>query len=993
MAHQSRVGDGGGWRRLLVALLLVTFTHTGAFAQGVQTGTLRGLVRDQQSLPVPGVTVTVTSPNLQGSRSAVTDEAGAYVLPQLPAGDYQVMYQLSGFAGVTERARIALGLPVDLNVTMRAGNIAEEVRVVAETPAPIATPTVGLNVKQDEVEALATSRTIIGISQLSPAVSDHSPQGGGAQVVINGAFAFDNVFMVNGVDINDNLFAQPQNLFIEDAIQETQVLTSGISAEYGRFSGGVINAITKSGGNTFSGSWRVNFRNPSWTDETPFQKSRKTENPDINQRTHEATFGGPIVRDRLWFFTAGRYQATDTPLTLQESGVDVLQNDTNKRGELKLTGRLADSHTLQGSFLNNPRTVTNGSGVQSLVVDPNSESTPNYPNWYYYTTYRGVARKTLIEAQYSQRKFSRSGDGGSSTALVDSPFVSLECPCIYNAPYFDANDPSQRNNRQFTANATTFWSRGGRHDTKAGYEMYRSQTVGGNSQSPSSYVYNADFQRDAAGAPALDAQGRFIPVFVPGETYLEFYPATVGATMNIDTHSAFVQDHWAMGARWSADLGLRFEKAQATSTGDITSVSTNPRVVPRLGIGYDVSADGSRVIHATYGQYSGRYQENQVGPNSPVGNPAYLRTFYQGPAGSGRSFAPGFVVGNYPITPANVGAIEVPLANIFVDDNLKTALTHEATLSYGTTFGARRGYAEATWVFRRMTNMIEDTINRDNGTTHVVFSGVDAGDASNLVYRNTDIAKRRYQALEFQSRYQLSSRWNVNGHYTLQLQNHGNYEGEGTNTPGSVSIIEDYPEAFTAERNYPDGRLQGFQRHRMRVWSIYDWGMGRFGRASVSGMWRVESGGAYSLAALNVPLSAKQLSLIEAAGYPDNPGVQTLYFGDRGNETFAGFGLFDTSVNYDVPVFRSLRPWIKVDIFNLLNNDKLIAWNTTVRPDPNSPLDAMGLPTGYIKGSSFGAATGNTQSNVNVQGIPSYPQWSGGQQGGRTLRVSTGIRF
>src|SRR5215212_4992567 len=146
MAYQSLVGDGCGWRRVPVALLLVTLTTAGAFAQGVQTGTLRGLVRDQQSLPVPGVTVSVTSPNLQGSRSAVTDETGAYVLPQLPAGDYQVTYQLSGFAGVTERARIALGLPVDLNVTMRAGNVAEEVRVVAETPAPIATPTVGLNI-------------------------------------------------------------------------------------------------------------------------------------------------------------------------------------------------------------------------------------------------------------------------------------------------------------------------------------------------------------------------------------------------------------------------------------------------------------------------------------------------------------------------------------------------------------------------------------------------------------------------------------------------------------------------------------------------------------------------------------------------------------------------------------------------------------------------------------------------------------------------------
>ena len=80
--------------------------------------------------------------------------------------------------------------------------------------------------------------------------------------------------MINGVDVNDNLFAQPQNLFIEDAIEETQVLTSGISAEYGRFTGGVVNAITKSGGNMFSGSGRVNFLNPAWTTR---RRSRVTQ--------------------------------------------------------------------------------------------------------------------------------------------------------------------------------------------------------------------------------------------------------------------------------------------------------------------------------------------------------------------------------------------------------------------------------------------------------------------------------------------------------------------------------------------------------------------------------------------------------------------------------------------------------------------------------------------------------------------------------------------
>src|SRR6185436_15438611 len=179
------------------------------------------------------------------------------------------------------------------------------VQVVAESPAPIATPVVGINIKHEEIEALATPRTLQGIATLSPGVNEMSPNGG--QLIINGGFAFDNIFMINGVDVNDNLFATPNNLFIEDAIEETQVLTSGISAEYGRFTGGVINAITKSGGNRFSGTGRINFFNPTWTTETPFEESRGTKHVDAVNRKYETTFGGPISRDRLWFFLAGRH--------------------------------------------------------------------------------------------------------------------------------------------------------------------------------------------------------------------------------------------------------------------------------------------------------------------------------------------------------------------------------------------------------------------------------------------------------------------------------------------------------------------------------------------------------------------------------------------------------------------------------------------------------------------------------------------------------------
>src|SRR6185295_20019340 len=140
----------------VLAAWMVCGLATTAFAQGVQTGTIRGVVKDQQGLATPGVTVTVTSPALQGPRSVVTDTQGLYSIPALPAGTYTVRFELSGFTAIERKTDVALGLTVDQSVTMRPAGVAETVNVVAETPAPIATPVVGANYKHEEIEALAT---------------------------------------------------------------------------------------------------------------------------------------------------------------------------------------------------------------------------------------------------------------------------------------------------------------------------------------------------------------------------------------------------------------------------------------------------------------------------------------------------------------------------------------------------------------------------------------------------------------------------------------------------------------------------------------------------------------------------------------------------------------------------------------------------------------------------------------------------------------------
>jgi hypothetical protein len=151
-------------------------------------------------------------------------------------------------------------------------------------------------------------------------------------------------------------------------------------------------------------------------------------------------------------------------------------------------------------------------------------------------------------------------------------------------------------------------------------------------------------------------------------------------------------------------------------------------------------------------------------------------------------------------------------------------------------------------------------------------------------------------------------------------------------------------------------------------------------------MWRYNSALTYSLAANSVPLSAAQRA--QNPGYARLPGSgangsQTLFFGERGSEEFAGYGLVDLGVTYQVPVWRTLRPWLKVEVLNALNNDTLIGWDTTVAVDPASALDSNGLPTGFIRGPRFGTATSTAH----------FPRPRPGMTGGRTYLGAFGVRF
>lgn len=971
--------------RAAAALLLpFALAVAPAAAQGLQTGEITGTVMTSDGLTLPGATVTARSSALQGERTVTTDQNGTYVLRALPPGVYDVTFEMSGMATRTERVTVELGRQSTLSPTMRLAGVTEAVTVTAESPtATLTSPTIGANYDSQEINTLPTGRTPALIAELAPGLTNNTPNSG--QVTIAGGFAYDNVFMINGVDVNDNVFGTANNVFIEDAIEETSVLTSGISAEYGRFTGGVINMITKSGGNDFTGSLRANFTNDAWTERTPREVEAGTERQDKLNQNYEATFGGPIIQDRAWFFSAGRFQESDNQTNLRETNLPFTTTTQNTRFELKGTGSIAPNHTLMANYIRNSTETTRV--PFSFTIDPNIAENPSFPNDLAVVNYNGVlSDRMLVNFQVSQKEFGFRGSGGTDTNILNSPFLTRGVTGIpstlhYNGNYFDATDPEDRNNRQFAGSLSYFASTPGwgSHDLKGGFEHFTSNRTGGNSQSATNYVFQSDYVTDADGNPVFDANGRLMPIFTPGVSRVQSWMATRGANLDVRTLSFFVQDNWSVSRNFTVNAGVRYENVRSEATGGIIGVDTDT-IVPRLAATYDITGDGRTVLQASYAHYAGKYNESQIGANSPVGNPALVIYAYTGPAGQGRDFGPGFNPDNY----TRVLAGEFPTANIFMEEGLSSPVTREFTVSVGRQLW-NRGLAKLTYTNRSYSNLIEDFINdpTPSGRTEVVFEGTNFGTFDNVVYGNSDVPERDYQALLLQANFRPWNRLSFEGHWTVQLRNHGNFEGEGTNTPGISSSVGDYPEILVPERNFPTGRLNDFQRHKVRVWAIWNQGLGRFGSLDIAPILRFNSGTAYSLAANGVDLSENQVA--RDPGYAQLPGggSQTLFFGERGSETFPSYTLMDLALNYSVPVFRTLSPWVKLEVLNVTDNNKVIQFNTTVSPDPDSPLDEHGLPTGFIRGPNFGQPTANTH----------YPVWRPGFTGGRTFLLSAGVRF
>ena len=970
--------------QLLYAVLALVLLSQTAYGQGLQTGTVTGIVSSQDDAPLPGVTVIASSPALQEAREAVSDVNGVYYLRALPPGTYTVQFTLAGFqSAVRHDVAVALGGTVDIHAMLPIATQTEIVTVTADAPSVLATTTTGRSFTKAAIDALPVGRRPTDVAELAPGLTANTFNAG--QLAIGGGFGYDNLFMVNGVDTNDNIFGTQNNLFIEDAVQEVSVLTGGAPASYGRFSGGVVNVITRSGGNTFSGSFRQNLSNPAWIRETPRQVQNNLTNPDLLGRTHEGTFGGPVALDRLWFFTAGRYEQINLANTFAQTAAAYTRTDTNRRGEVKLTGTPGAGQMVQASYIVNHTRQANASGLPAAaLVDASTLVTRTLPNDLFAASYNGVlAGRYFATAQFSRKTQGFRNNGGTSAAIADSPFRTLGATAgvpaslFYHAPYLDATDPENRDNHQIAASVSYLLStRGsGSHDLKGGVETFVNRAKGGNSQSSTGYVFVTDYLVQG-GRPVLSTQGRPVPVFTPGVSQAWNFIASRGATLDLRTTSLYLQDRWVVTRKLTMDVGLRGEIVRGNATGDITTVDTTS-LLPRFAMAFDARGNGRTIVQATYGIYGGRYGQTQFATNTNVGRPSETDYVYTGPAGQGADFAPGFDVANY----SRVVFANFPTANVRIADDLSAPRVSEATAAVGQSLGDR-GHVKGTYVWRQTTNFVEDFADLSTGVTNVP----NVGDVTNRLLRNSSDPSRSYSALIFEGSFLSADRFTLGGDYTVQLRNRGSFAGEAASQPGIPSVYGNFPEIFAPalDRLMPEGRLDNYQQHKLRVYGVVMQSLGRFGSLDVAPLWRVNSGTVYSLTA-SIPVPQAQLA--RNPGYPANdinPFVrETVYFGERGAGQFKGYGVVDLAATYRIPVWRTVAPWAKVEIYNALNNQKQIAWDRTVTVNPAGGVDANGIPVAYIQGPRFGQVTADNQ----------YPQPFLGQNGGRAFRMAFGLRF
>jgi hypothetical protein len=914
--------------KLFVAVSCLMFTVVSAGAQ-VPTGTISGRVVSADHAPLPGVTVTATSPNLQGDRTAVTSENGDFIIPLLPPGDYTLVFELSGFQSLKKPVGLAGTQAVTLNETMVIGGVVETVNVVGSAAPFIETATVAAKFRQDLLTTLPSNRTLDAAVLMGPAVHATGPNGGYS---IAGAMSFESVFAVNGVVITENLRGQPLTLYIEDALQETTVATSGVSAEFGRFSGGLVNAITKSGSDTFSGSYRHSFNNDNWRATSPFNEAKL----DRVVPTYEYTFGGPIARRQLWFFNAGRFQEQQLSFNTVATSIPYVRTNDEKRYEIKGTYSPLTGHTGRIAYSKINQQVSNF--WAGNILDTRSLYNQGQPQDLLSVHYTGVLTSNFsVEGQWAQRTFTFVGAGAPTRDLIEGTLLIDRARGGTNFRYWSptfcavCDNDEERNNTELVAKGSYFLStRGtGSHHMVFGVDSYNDHRSANNHQSGSDYRI--------LGTSTIVRGTDIVPVFLPTSTIIQWNPISQRSQgTDLRTHSVFFNDQWQYGGRFTFNLGVRWDRNQGEDAIG-GKISDSSMWSPRLAVVFDPTGDGIWSASGSFARYVTSLNTS-IADVSPGGNSSTFQWPYLGPAVNPDPNAPLMTTPQAIATVfawfnANGGtsrpfsAVDIPGVSSRIGDTLDSPNANEWAVGLSRQIGTR-GSVRADFIYRDYNDFYA---GRVDSTTGRVTDPL-AGTFDLALLENTDIVDRNYKGVTFQATYRFGPRVDVGGTYTLSKAS-GNFDGEDLNSGPKATDLLSFPEFVDARWNSPEGDLSIDQRHRSRIWGTYRVPTGdAFGSLDLGIVQTLESGAPYgAVGGINtIPYAPADLYLNPSGDRTD--GFWSYYFTPRDAFRSEANYRTDLAVNYAyrIPGASNLQVFFRGEVVNVFNVAQLCGCGSTV---------------------------------------------------------------
>jgi outer membrane receptor protein involved in Fe transport len=1000
---------------------LLVFAIAGMAAAPILAQTahssLRGRVEGPEGAGLPGVTVTIESPSLPGgTQTKVTQASGDYLFQALPAGDYIATFSLAGHQTVRAELKLLAAQPHRYDVTL-SEEMTEEVTVTSSTETVSQGSQVASTFEKDVVEKLPVPRTINGAVALAPGVFQTGP---GGNTIINGAQSYANLYLVNGVVVNENLRGQPFNMFIEDAIEETTVQTGNISAEYGRFSGGVVNTITRSGGNEFSASLRINLDNEDWQARRPGEVSQAD---DINE-VYEATFGGRIIRDRLWFFLAGRDREiteadqtflTDVPYTFE---------DTETRLEGKLTFAPTANHRFVGNYFEIDREQSgyNAFGVGATLDYLDSRTLPLEGLSFNYTGI--ITPNFFVEGLYSEREFFFEGSGAETRDLVAGTwFLDRFTGARFNSPIFcGVCADEERSNENARVKASYFLTTDtfGSHEFVAGADTFDDIRLSDNHQSGSDYTLWVPGAVGPDGTfifdPAYDAGTNLFPRVNPnGSTWIVWYPiVSTSKGTDFTTNSFFVNDEWRLNDRWSFNVGVRYDENDGQDAEGKTVVDDS-KFSPRFGVTYDLGGEGIWQFTAGYGHYVAAIANTIADSSSTAGTPAILAWDYFGdPINLGETpdtppmqaaeqmmaWFTGYLTETYGVGPTDPNLldqilaaggddllwfVDIPGTSTVIGDELASPYGEEITVGFSRRLGSR-GIVRADYVWRDYHDFYADFTTLGTGQTAEGFDRT-------VIDNEDDFFQRTYHGLSTQISYRFTDKLALGGNWTWS-HSYGNVVGETTGS-GPVALgFFNYPEYKEESWNYPSGDLPNDQRHKVRAWATYDIFTTERHSLSASLLQNFWSGTPYSVAEDIVMSDA----YVTNPGYNTPPNAVTYYFSPRGARELDDITRTDITFNYSFFI-RDVELFVQPEVLNVWNEQGVDGVNTTVltaettdgfatfNPFTEEPL----LGVANVDGIWY--ARDGQQAHYALGDQFGQPTDPGDYQAPRTFQVSLGVRF